>query len=177
MELLTGKAARSWCETRNVIVNDDAIPSGRLSLSEDAFQVRVNVPHEALPSIALAYVLVMTGLVDDEEENFEGGLLWLMDWDIGSETTERVGLRLLRAVRDGDAGFLAKPAQLFTTTEFVDANTALSLPALFQWDAFFVPASGTTLVFVSHEGYVQLTCRGQLEYKRLASRFRHGNWG
>jgi hypothetical protein len=176
MQLLTAKAARSWCEARNVVVSDGAIASRLLSLSEGAFQLRVKVPHEALRSVALAYVLVMTGLVDDDEQNFEGGLLWLADWDIGSETTERVGLRILRGVRDGNAEFLDKPAQLFNDAEFVDANTSLSLPALFQWDAFFVPASGATLVFVSHEGYVQITCRGQLEYKRLASRFRHGNW-
>jgi hypothetical protein len=177
MHLLTAKAAQRWCEARNVVVGDDAIPSRLLSLGESTFQLDVKVPHEALRSVALAYVLVMTGLVDDDAQNFEGGLVWLADWDMGSETTDRVGLRLLRAVRDGDAELLDKPAQLFNGAEFVDANTTLSLLALFQWDAFFIPASGSTLVFVSHEGYVQLTCRGQLEYERLTSRFRHGNWG
>src|ERR1700682_4939978 len=119
MELLTAKVARGWCEARNVVVNDDAIPCRRLLLRDDALQVRVNVPKEALRSVALAYVVVMTGLVDDDEGRFEGGLLWLVDWDIGSETTERVGLRFLRAVRGGISEFLEKPAQLFTAAEFV----------------------------------------------------------
>lgn len=176
MEILAAKAARSWCETRNIVVNNDVIPSERVSLTVDAFRLRVKIPRESLRSIALCYVLLMTGLMDDDEANFEGGLIWLMDWDIGSETTERVGLSILRAVRKGNSSFLEQPAQLFNESEFVDANAMLSLPTLFQWDAFFIPASGATVAFISHEGHIEVTCRAQLEYKRLTSRFCKGVW-
>ena len=177
MELLTAEAAESWCEARHVFLRSDAIPSAQLALRGEMLQLRVTVPCEVLPCVALAYVVVMTGLVDDNEANFEGGLLWLVDWDFGSETTDRVGLKLLRSIRDTTTELLEKPGHLFGASDFVEANTIVSLPGLFQWDAFFIPESGSPLVFISHEGYVVLSCREQLEYKRLAARFGHGNWG
>jgi hypothetical protein len=89
-------------------------------------------PHSG-PGTTLLFSDVNDGLSID----FRGGLIWLVDWNIWSETTEAVGLAVLEAARiSANAPPVdAAPAQLFDPGEMLGAQIALGLPLLFGWDA------------------------------------------
>jgi hypothetical protein len=111
-------------------------------------------------------------------ERSRGGLVWLADWNIWSETTERVGQRLLEALRGGNAApaLSDSPASLVTEGELVDTQALLALPILFQWDAYFIPASCRFVAFVSHHEFVKLGSRDDSSFDSLMMRFVSGGW-
>ncbi len=177
MELLTSASAKAWCEAKQLFVRREDLARPRLQFDEGAHAIRIPVPASALHAVALAYVIIMTGVIDDDERNVDGGLIWMVDWDIGSDTHERVGLSLLSAMRGASGGdVLERPCQLFCENELAVLHTALALPLLFQWDAFFVPISGEFIAFASHDGFVDLTFRSRSAADEARNRFQQGKW-
>jgi hypothetical protein len=116
------------------------------------------------------------GLIKDEENAFGGALVWLTDWDIWSETIERVGLELLRGVRNSDNAVRETPAHLFEPSEQVGTHVLLSLIMLFQWDAFLIPPVGRTIVRASHDGYVEISANSPEDMTFLKAWFEDGQW-
>lgn len=174
VKALTDQEAIAWCEERSLRVNGDRT---LLSLRDQAEVgcVELSVPKESPRALAMAYVVLMTSLKDDKETNFDGALVWLTAWDIWSETSERVGWRLMELLRgaSGEHRSLADaPALLFDRDELVEAHACLTLTMFFQWDAYVVPASGDHFVRVSHEGLLHVVAGTRLGRKRLLARFR-----
>jgi hypothetical protein len=176
MQLLDDKEAARWCAARQLVVTHDWI--NRLAFQRGyPVGVRVRVPNTDRQSVAVAFVL-LTAAAHGEEE-FSGGLLWLQDWDVWSEVMERPGRTLLAALRSPDSrasDFKAAPAHLFEAAEFALAQATALLPILFQWDAWFVPATPECFYRISHEGYVEARFRTASGFQRELARFRELGW-
>lgn len=177
---MTGDRATEWCLARGFQVADGELPSARLSFQNGADnRLRIEVSAKDLRPVELAYSLLMAGVKDYEQQNFSGALLWLQDWDIRSETTERVGQELLKCLRGSNplAGDLSgAPAQLFGGSELVTAQAALTLPILFQWDAYLVPESAGFAAFVSNDRYVDVRAATPGLAEQLVELFESGRW-
>ncbi|CAA9324925.1 MAG: hypothetical protein AVDCRST_MAG68-2031 [uncultured Gemmatimonadetes bacterium] len=57
-----------------------------------------------------------------------------------------------------------------------EAHSLLTLPLLFQWDAYLVPISASFVVFISHDGYIDVFAESSDEYNRLRDYFQTGGW-
>lgn len=179
MRLLTPEQAQLWSSERGL----KSVRWGgglQLSFREGEHRcVRVTLPKEAPGALSLAYVLLMTLLREDAEENYEGGLLWLRSWDIWSPTSERVGMWIMNQLRlgAGPVKSLADwPAMLFDCTEFIASHALVLQPILFQWDAFYVPASAKYLAFISHDEHMSLLTTDRAVASALLERFGRGGW-
>ena len=85
--------------------------------------------------MALAYILLMTLVPDDDESKFEGVLVWIRQWGIWSETIERVGMKIvesMRLVKGETRSIHDARAHLFDEHELVEAHALLLQPLLFQ---------------------------------------------
>lgn len=142
---------------------------------------RLEVPADSGRAISLAYVVLMSDVPTDDEPDFAGGSLWLQDWNIWGEASDRVGCTLLEALRLHDPS--GRPTRINETPvlsmgagEIAFAHTALTLALIFQWDAYYVPASKRFMAFVSHDGYVQIQSSTPGVQGRLFERFTRGGW-
>lgn len=177
IQLLTDEGAVSWCRARGLVAGG-LLPSKRLAFAmEPALGFRTPLGESAISLMSLDYVLLMSLVPDDDEQRFPGGILWLQEWDIWSETTERVGQLIARRLR-GEQGFAwslqDRPAQVFGVGQITEARAAFAIPLLFQWDAHFVPATGTHCCFSSHDGYLDVYARDSEVLDRLVTRFEVG---
>src|SRR3989449_6216296 len=92
MHALGFEDARQWCLARGIRADLARLVS--LSFQGGSSNcLEIPLPREATRSMALAYILLMTLVPDDDESKFEGVLVWIRQWGIWSETTERVGMR------------------------------------------------------------------------------------
>ena len=93
---------------------------------------------------------------------FAGGMFWLTDWDIWTETIERAG-RLLRCrllgEHQGQTDAFGSQAELYSADEGIEIQGAVTLALIFEWDAYVIPAVGDVLGFISHDGYVEFAAR------------------
>jgi len=181
MKSLSKEQAKEWCEERGIQAN---IGSGLVSLRYEAsgspcFQASLALEPPRL--IALAHGLLLHDLPDPDPQDFAGALVWFREWDIWNEASERFGARMLELVRRSLAGgdlppLHEAPAHLFSPQEFVDAHVLLTIPAMFQWDAYVVPGSARCLALLSHDEYVRITARSTVILSRIVGRFKLGNW-
>ena len=179
MELITKARALEWCREHGIAVATASVDASRLTFGHPMHGLRVDITGPPSDVLALVYVLVMTGIPDDDERHFNGAMIWLRDWDIGSCGAEAVGYALAQGLR-GTGGatpsVLEQPAHLVADDEFVLARAMLALPMLFRWDAVFVPAHGLFLASVSHHEHLDIYFRdGRLEPK-LRKRFEAGGY-
>ncbi len=125
--------------------------------------------------MALAYILLMTQVPDDDESKFEGVLVWIRQWGIWSETTERVGMNIVASIRlaKGEARSVDEArAHLFDEHELVEAHALLLQPLFFEWDAFVVPSSGKYFAMADHDGVLKIVTQDQVTHQGLLHRFR-----
>lgn len=179
MDLLSDEQAIRWCAERGLrAVND--LPTTRIGFpGAESHRLRFAVAGSATEVVGLGYALAMTAVPRDDETEFQGGLIWLQDWDIWSETTERVGHLLLDALRKSakvPESMEASPAHLFGPPEFVEAHTVLALALLFQWDALYVPVVGDYFAFLSHHGHIDVVTRNPKLHSDLLARFERGGF-
>lgn len=174
MRVMSDDDAVSWCEGAGFVV-DDTVSSTRVKPADaHGSRLRIGISGDATDIVGLAYVLAMTGVPDYEEDAFSGALIWLQRWEIWSESIDRVGYALVDGIRarsEVARDMDATPAQLFVGGEFIGAHTCLSLPMLFQWDAYFLPAHGHFAAFLSHEGHLDFVPRNQQVQEAILQRF------
>ena len=176
MRTVSDAEAREWCSTRRFEVDQD-FPLRAVSRFDGARRFRLQIPDEATATVGLAYVLLMSGVREGVEENFDGAVVWFRRWELWSESIDRVGQLMLEAVRTslGNAGPLdEKPALVYSDREFIPAHASLSLPMLFQWDAFYCPHGGQLLAAVSHHGTIEVLAPSEA-YSDLVERFSQWN--
>ena len=163
MRLLTDDEALQW--VRDVgLQAGSKLPSTRVRALSTAHRMRLQIPDDALSAVALAYMLALTDVVEYGEEQFAGALLWLQRWEIWSASIDRAGYVLLEGIRSVSGQSVplgSAPGHLFQQGEFSRAHACLALPMVFQWDAHYIPVSGEFFVFVSHEGYLELTTQNE----------------
>lgn len=174
MLLLSDNEALDWC-LKFGVRQSRSLLSDRITLPDVAGRrLRITVADDATAVVGQAYILLMTSIPRYEESAFDGALIWLQRWEIWSESIDRVGYELLNGVRrrPGDeANIDEAPAQVFAHGEFVSAQACLSLPMMFQWDAYFVPAKAPFIAFISHEGFVEFQTRREEDSSMLRERF------
>lgn len=179
MRLISDDEAAAWCADRR-LRTDGKLVSDRISFVErDSPRFRVEVRGSPTQIVGLAYVIAMTGVSGDDEDAFEGGLLWLQRWEIWSETVDRVGYAFMTTIErasDGASTLSLAPGRVFLQTELVNAHASLSLPMMFQWDAHYVPTGGEFFVQTSHHGYVDFVSRNTSTHEQLVARFERGGW-
>lgn len=181
MKILSREQAKAWCEERGIYADT----GGRLvSLRFAAGPTSCLQASLALAPgqlIALAHGLLLQDLAEPDPQDFAGALVWFRDWDIWNEASEAAGARMLELVRGGLASGRAPslhegPGHLFTPQEFVDAHTLLTVPLLYQWDAYVVPVSARCVAFASHDAYVRITGCTAAILSRITGRFLAANW-
>lgn len=178
MKLLDDRSASAILHERGLIVTAGP-SSGRIHFERETSPIRLQISPKSLEQVALVYVLLMSSVHSDDEQDFPGGILWLQDWNIWSPVPERVGMTLFDGLR-GFKGFAVttddQPVMLYDAGELISLHAALTLVLMFQWDAHFVPNAGGFFVFASHEGYVDIHCRTDAHRDALEIRLTDGNW-
>lgn len=162
MKALTKEQVRSWCHQRSVVVTSDDY----LYFSDSRRCVALELPEKPFQVVALANAL----LPYSETVPFRGALLWIRQWGVWSELVERVGFRVMQAMRsiDGDETRMEEaPGYLFDERELVDLHVCLIQPLLVGWDAFLVPESGEYIVATSHDETTCVLSRTPQIHKRI----------
>jgi len=176
MQLLTQPEAKQWCQVRGLTGGE----TGRASEWEFArdpqpdLEVATDLRPPELVSLASACLLLGTQGGDDPD--FAGALVWLLDWDIWSETSERVAVFLTQKVRGDTESRLSsalreRPATVFSPSELVTAQALVAMPLLFQWDALVVPEPARAAAVISHHGGVLLKSATRVVHEQLSHRF------
>jgi hypothetical protein len=173
MKRLNFEDAARWCSSKG-------IPGFPSSLADSDPPSRFTIPlHREFPKVlALGYTIIMTGLSEDSEGAFEGGLLWFREWGIWSETSDRVGWHIVSRLCGRDAQFdLGKtPGLLFDQSELVAVHATLVQPMAFGWDADWASQSGRFLLSISHERIITAAGVDPGETNEFFARFKHGGW-
>ncbi len=157
MQAITAKEARSWCAqdaTSLRVTNEDILYYQ--SENEPGFMIKVPPEHRRIAT------LVHDLLMLSHPSLFEGGLVWLQQWEIGVSELVRPGWRIVEAMRraHGDLRSLEiAPAQLFRHDEFVDLHAFLIQVMAYGWGAYFVPSSGG--YFLEFRTSNRLLCRAK----------------
>lgn len=176
MQALSLSQVTVWCAARGVQMSTAGYPHYG---GVDFRCIEIRIPKEAGKLLAFGYSLLMTGVPEDEEKNFQGGVLWIKDSDLLSETFDRVGHQLLNALRSTalyEVKAVHTPALSFAAGEIVEAQASIIIPMVFQWDAVMVPASGDHVVFISHDEVIQITTRTAALFEDIFARLEEGNW-
>jgi hypothetical protein len=180
MQVMDDTKAARWCAARSIQAHRQE-PTGWLYLAHPGMNhcLIVSIPRNGMRSVALARLLMLDGVLEGEEVNFNGCLLWLRDWEIGSPEFDSVGWKLLeslRAVAGHHSSLREDPAQVFEPGELLSAHAALVLPMVFGWDAYYVPAVGESLVYVSHHERLYVVSRTVASKQRIERSLAAGKW-
>lgn len=119
--------------------------------------LRLTLPLPQLP-YQVAY-LANALLPYSESDEFQPCLLWMTDWGIWSDVSERVAKSLVGCFRStrGERNLLIEtPAHLFGETEATDAQTLLTIAIVFGWDCHIIPKHGKYYALTSHDEYLEV---------------------
>ena len=130
--------------------------------------LRLTLPLPQLP-YQVAY-LANALLPYSESAEFQPCLLWMTDWGIWSEVSERVAKSLVESFRRarGESNLLIEtPAHLFGKTEAADAQTLLTIAIVFGWDCYMIPEHGKYYALTSHGEYIEVVSASATTHERL----------
>jgi len=130
--------------------------------------LRLTLPLPRLP-YQVAY-LANALLPYSDSDEFQICLLWMTDWGIWSEVSERVANSLVECFRSarGERNLLIdSPAHLFGETEAADAQTLLTIAIVFGWDCYVIPKHGKYYALTSHDEYLEVVSNSIAIHQRL----------
>lgn len=130
--------------------------------------LRLTLPLPQLPFQA-AY-LANALLPYSESAEFQPCLLWMTDWGICGEVSERVAKSLAECFRSarGERNLLIEtPAHLFGGTEATDAQTLLTIAIVFGWDCYVIPEHGKYYAVTSHDEYLEIVSNSTAIHQRF----------
>ena len=116
------------------------------------------------------FTRVLSLLNTESEEHFNGALLWLTLWTIGSTNLEKIGWKLIEKMRLGfgeTRPIGVAPGHWFRSDEFVELNAFLLPCFIFGWDAYFVPSGQDYFVHISHDEYWTVVAKTTSAYEYL----------
>ncbi|MGB5105340.1 MAG: hypothetical protein WBP29_03800 [Candidatus Zixiibacteriota bacterium] len=166
MKCLTNEEARSWCQTSGLSV------SSNLSLyytPDCPYCLSIRLNDKPSRIIGLADYLIPTW----EEVPFTGALLWITQWGIWDDHTEKTGAIIIEKMRLAareSQSIHQRPGHLFEPEELIEMHSYFVLPLLWGWDAFLVPNEKDYFVFVCHDEVAEVVCRTQETCERLRER-------
>jgi hypothetical protein len=117
--------------------------------------IALKYPETPLRVTYVARLISMLGIGSDEAQ-FNGSLLWLRLWTIGSAQLEKSGWRLVERMRMGFGELrpLSKAnGHWFRSDELADLAAFIVPCFVYQWDAYVVPAKTGCFAFISHDGF------------------------
>ena len=118
----------------------------------------MDVPSDYSRVISLSYVVAMSDVPSDDELDFIGASIWIVDWNIWGEASDRVGCVLLDAVRlmaETPRPIAEAPVISLGAEEIGRAHSLLTRALIFQWDTYYVPGSNKFAAFLPHDGYIE----------------------
>jgi len=130
--------------------------------------LRLTLPLPQLP-YQVAY-LANALLPYSESAEFQPCLLWMTDWGVWSEVSERVAKSLAECFRSarGERNLLIDtPAHLFGETEATDAQTLLTIAIVFGWDCYVIPERGKYYARTSHDEYLEVVSNSTAIHQRF----------
>jgi hypothetical protein len=174
MNVLTDQEARefvmnnAWASDLQVNERDDVIFT-----SHDASCLRLKYPETPLRVRYASRLLALLGAFGDES-GFNGALLWLQLWNIGSPQLEKSGWKMVERMRMsyGDLRPLGVANAHWFRSDEVAELTAFIVPCfVYGWDAYVVPSGGDCFGFISHDEYWCVMSRNEEARDRLAMDF------
>jgi hypothetical protein len=130
--------------------------------------LRLTLPLPRLP-YQVAY-LANPLLPYSESYEFQPCMLWMTDWGIMGEVSERVAKSLVESFRSdrGDRNLLIEtPAHLFGDTEATDAQTLLTIAIVFGWDCYVIPEHAKYYAVTSHDEYLEVASNSTAIHQRF----------
>ena len=122
----------------------------------------------------LPYFARFLATIGYEEQDFDGALLCITQWDIWQRREEAIGYRLIESFSRAagqSSSFEAAAAYSFRSDELVEAIGMMMQPMIFGWDAYFVPqySYGVEECFlkISHDSYVRVETRTREFHDRV----------
>lgn len=168
MNVMTDDEVREFVQKHSWATKIRIDDSGDLFYdSHDANCIGLTFPATPLRATYIARVISMLGTSD--EALFDGALLWIRLWNIGSPQLEKSGWRMIERMRMG-FGELRQlgtaNGHWFRTDEIADL-AAFILPCLvYGWDAYVVPANAGCFAFISHDEFWCVVTRDQEAHTR-----------
>src|SRR5271169_6224635 len=157
MQSMTVEAVRWWCKqpAMHLKLTEEDMPYYE---SEEAPSFVLKTPPEHRRISALAHDILMLS----DPALFEGGVVWLYQWEIGVAELVRPGWRIIEDIRraHGDLRSLEiAPAELFRNDEFVELHAFLIQVMAYGWSGHFIPSvGGYFLQFTTSE---RLICKAK----------------
>ena len=137
-----------------------------------ALRLTLPLPHLPYQAAFLANAL----LPYSESAAFQPCLVWMTDWGVWSEVSERVAKSLaesFRSARGERNPLIDTPAHLFGETEAADAQTLLTIAIVFGWDCYVVPEHGKYYALTSHDEYLEVVCQSTALHERFKEELEH----
>jgi hypothetical protein len=123
--------------------------------SPKASCISLSYPETPLRVTYVARLISMLGTGSDEAQ-FNGSLLWVRLWTIGSPQLEKSGWRLVERMRMGFGELRplgTASGHWFRSDEIADLAAFIVPCLVYQWDAYVVPANAGCFAFISHDGF------------------------
>jgi hypothetical protein len=162
MNVVTEEESQQWCAKHELEVDrpnwrDPRICNGVRFLTEG--------------KQSIVEALIRNTVVNRQ---FEGALVWILDWPLYSPDEMAVVMRFRRSV--GEVRWLIDaPGHVFEADEIHDCTGLFNLCVQYFWDAFlYVPASGL-LVFNSHDGLQYISSTSDVDRDRLKTDLKRYN--
>jgi hypothetical protein len=142
--------------------------------SEGASCFRLTYPETPRRVTYAARLLSMLGAFEGDESTFNGALLWLRLWEIGSPQLEKAGWKMIERMRMGYGEL--RPlgeanAHWFRSDEIAELAAFIVPCFVFGWDAYILPSGGHTFGFVSHDGFWSISARNHEASNRVLTEF------
>jgi hypothetical protein len=146
--LLSEDNATQWCAARGLLIEDR-----QLRLPDGHGRYRVGLPREYKRALKLVDCVL-------PEAGFQGGMLWLREYELWSETASEDLFKAIRKsyVRDAMEIF-EKRAQVFDLSDYAAAYLSALIPILAGWDAYYIPDRADYVYFISHAAFIEMRFR------------------
>jgi hypothetical protein len=157
MKNLDTTESLKWIQQNEIV----QVEPNKLRFAADS-EKHVRIKYPSKPSEIIPVSLMITGVGTELESNYEGSLFWITDFGIWGDEQEQIARLLLAKIRGTgvDEAILAKwPATAFDERELDLQRAAIVIPLSIGWDAYYVPRHKHHFVFVSHDEFIDVTCR------------------
>lgn len=173
MKALTQFACQAWCKERGLQT------AGRGVLHpERSKSVVLRVPIETRLVLELVCKLL------PRDEQFSGGLFWVVDTGSWSVPVITIGQTIVTTMRKSHAldSIEEAPACLFAADERLHAEAFLALPLLFAWGGYYVPDHTQYFFDINPDGVLEVVTEDAAwidffsEFPEKIGMRQHGTW-
>ncbi len=146
MNFITKAECCDWCKQRGLEVDDDR----RGIRNTFAHSMTTRIPPESRRHAILSRYLIHV------LPQWDNCLLWVTTWGVWPTEENEPIYNHLRSGYGDNRPLIEAPGHLFDQSEKEDAVGFLRLVFTYGRDAYLIPSNSTTMVFVSHDEYVDV---------------------